>query len=206
MRRRRNTPPCRCSTCRSGSRRWCCRLNVSSTPAASRSSAFFHSSSYCGRRTTVPANRSKSTISKCELESMPEDFESSKRSTLHDVQIHEPVIEPKRAKRLYIIIGIAVVLLLVAYGVYAMVTSGKEGTDDAQVTADVVPIASRVAGQVVAVHVIENQPVHRGDLIAEIDPRDAEVKVAQAQSDLDTARAQAAQADANATVLQATAR
>jgi membrane fusion protein (multidrug efflux system) len=137
---------------------------------------------------------------------MPEDFDTSKRSTLHDVQIHEPVIEPKRAKKLYLIIGIAVVVLLIAYGVYAMVTSGKEATDDSQVAADVVPIASRVAGQVVAVHVVENQPVHRGDLISEIDPRDAEVKVSQAQSDLDTARAQAAQADANATVLQATAR
>jgi len=137
---------------------------------------------------------------------MAEDFDTSKRSTLHDVQIHEPVIEPNRAKRLYIIIGIAVVVLLVAYAVYAMVTSGKEGTDDAQVSADVVPVASRVAGQVTAVHVVENQAVHQGDLIAEIDPRDAEVNVAKAQSDLDTARAQAAQADANATVMQANAR
>src|ERR1041385_3325646 len=137
---------------------------------------------------------------------MSEDFDTSKRSTLHDVQIHEPVIEQNKAKRLYIIIGIAVVVLLVAYGLYAMVTSGKEGTDDAQVSADVVPVASRIAGQVTAVHVVENQTVHQGDLIAEIDPRDAEVNVAKAQSDLDTAKAQAAQADANATVMQANAR
>ena len=94
-------------------------------------------------------------------------------------------------------------MLLVAYGLYAMLTSGKEATDDAQVAADVVPVASRIAGQVTAVHVVENQTVHKGDLIAEIDPRDAEVKLAQAQSDLDTAQAQAAQADANATVMQA---
>jgi membrane fusion protein (multidrug efflux system) len=137
---------------------------------------------------------------------MSEDFDSTKRSTLHDVQVHEPVIERKRANRLYLIIGIAAVVLLIAYAGYALMTSGKEGTDDAQITADVVPIASRVAGQVVAVHVIDNQAVHRGDLIAEIDPRDAEVKVAQAQSELETQRAQAAQADANATVMQATAR
>ncbi len=137
---------------------------------------------------------------------MAEDYDSSKRSTLHDVQIHEPVIEQKKAKRLYIVIGIAVVVLLVAYAVFAMMTSGKQATDDAQVSADVVPVASRIAGQVTAVHVVENQTVHQGDLIAEIDPRDAEVKVAQAQSDLDTSRAQAAQADANATVLQANAR
>jgi membrane fusion protein (multidrug efflux system) len=137
---------------------------------------------------------------------MAEDFDTSKRSTLHDVQIHEPVIEKKKANRLYLIIAISVVVLLIAYGVYAMLTSGKEATDDAQISADVVPIASRVAGQVVAVHVNENQPVHRGDLIAEIDPRDAEVRVQQAESDVETAHAQAAQAVANATVLQATAR
>src|SRR5437764_7579665 len=137
---------------------------------------------------------------------MAEDFDTSKRSTLHDVQIHEPVIEQNRAKRLYIIVAISVVVLLIAYGLYAMLTSGKEATDDAQVAADVVPVASRIAGQVTAVHVVENQTVHKGDLIAEIDPRDAEVKVAQAQSDLDTAQAQAAQADANATVMQANAR
>src|SRR5438874_1071879 len=112
---------------------------------------------------------------------MPEEFDSSKRSTLHDVQIHEPVIEPNRAKRLYLIIGISVVVLLIAYGLYAMVTSGKEGTDDAQVAADVVPVAFSIGGRVIAVHVVENQPVHRGDLIAELDPADYQVKVAQAQ-------------------------
>jgi len=137
---------------------------------------------------------------------MAEDFDSSKRSTLHDVQIHEPVIEQNKAKRLYIIIGIAVVVLLVAYGLYAMLTSGKEGTDGAQVAADVVPVAFSLQGRVIAVHVVENQAVHRGDLIAEIDPADYELKVTQAQSDLETARAQAAQADANATVIRANAR
>jgi membrane fusion protein (multidrug efflux system) len=137
---------------------------------------------------------------------MAEDFDTSKRSTLHDVQIHEPVVEKKKANRLYLIVGIAVVVLLLGYGVYALMTSGKQATDDAQISADVVPLASRVAGQVVALHVSENQPVHRGDLIAEIDPRDAEVRVQQAESDVETAHAQAAQAVANATVLQATAR
>src|SRR5947199_10695814 len=114
---------------------------------------------------------------------MAEDFDTSKRSTLHDVQIHEPVVERNKAKRLYIIVGVAVVVLLIAYGAYALMTSGKEGTDDAQIAADVVPIASRIAGQVTAVHVVENQTVRAGDLIAEIDPRDAQVRVQQAQSD-----------------------
>jgi membrane fusion protein (multidrug efflux system) len=98
-----------------------------------------------------------------------------------------------------------VVLVLVAYGAFAVATSGKETTDDAQVSADIVSIASRIPGQVVAVHVTENQPVQRGALIAEIDPRDAEVKVAQAQGELETARAQAAEAEAKLRITGATA-
>src|SRR5438132_979067 len=118
---------------------------------------------------------------------------------------HEPAIEPNRAKRLYFIIGIAVAVLLVGYLIYALVTAGKETTDDAQVAADVVPVAARVAGQIVNVYIHENQQLHRGDPIADIDPSDAQVKVAQAQGDLQTALAQAADADARVAIARATA-
>jgi membrane fusion protein (multidrug efflux system) len=123
-----------------------------------------------------------------------------------DIAEHEPVIKPARAKRLYIIVGAAVVLLLVVYGIYALMTSGKETTDDAQIAADVVPVAARVAGQLTAVYIRENQSVHRGDPIADIDPADAQVKLAQAQSDVETAKAQAADADARVAVTTATAK
>src|SRR5581483_5049859 len=79
-----------------------------------------------------------------------------------EIAEHEPAIKPNRAKRIYLIIAIAVVVLLVVYGIYALVTSGKESTDDAYVTADVVPVASRISGQVVNVYVQENQEVHKG--------------------------------------------
>src|SRR2546430_48957 len=121
-------------------------------------------------------------------------------ATAPEVPHPDPVIPRKRANRLFLVIGAVVVLLLLAYGAYLLLTAGKEGTDDAQVAADVVPLAARVGGEVIAVHVIENQPVHRGDLIAEVDPRDAQVKAAQAQGDLETARAQETQAEANAAV------
>jgi membrane fusion protein (multidrug efflux system) len=122
-----------------------------------------------------------------------------------DIAPHEPVIEESRAKRLYFIIGIAVVVLVIGYAIYALVTSGKETTDDAQVSADVVPVAARIAGQVTNVYIHENQFVHRGDPIADIDPADAEVKVAQAEGDLATAQAQAADADAHIGVARANA-
>ena len=122
-----------------------------------------------------------------------------------DIARHEPVIEESRAKRLYFIIGIAVAILLIGYAIYAVITSGKVTTDDAQVAADVVPIAARVAGQITNVYIHENQFVHRGDPIADIDPSDAQVKVAQAQGDLATAQAQAADADAHVAVARANA-
>src|SRR5512142_2227574 len=98
-----------------------------------------------------------------------------------DMAGRKPVLSAARARRMYFIIGGVVVVLLIAFGIFELVTSGKESTDDAQVAADVVPVAARVPGQITAIHVVENQVVHKGDLIAEIDPRDAQVKVAQAQ-------------------------
>jgi len=124
---------------------------------------------------------------------------------IQDIAPHEPVIEKARANRLYFIVGGAVLALILVYAIYALMTSGKESTDDAQVAADVVPVAPRVAGQIVNVYIMENQIVHRGEAIADLDPKDAEVKVAQAQGDLDTAIAQAADADARVAVTRANA-
>jgi membrane fusion protein (multidrug efflux system) len=122
-----------------------------------------------------------------------------------DLEEKKPVIAPQRAKRLYLILGAVVVVILIAYGAFALVSSGKESTDDAQVAADIVSVASRVPGQVVAVHVVENQLVTAGALIAELDPRDLEVKVAQAEGELETARASAAEAEAKLHIAGATA-
>src|SRR5258708_28717865 len=109
-----------------------------------------------------------------------------------DIAEHEPAIRSDKANRLYLIGGGIIVLLLLSYGIFAFMSSGKQTTDDAQVAADVVPVASRVAGQGLAVHIIENQPPHRGDLIAELDPQDAAGEVAQARGGPATPEAQAA--------------
>src|SRR5437764_6075381 len=120
--------------------------------------------------------------------------------TMPEIAEHEPAIGSSKAKRLYLILGGAILLLLIGYGIYAMLSSGKASTDDAQVSADIVPIAARVAGQVTAVYISENQPVHAGQPIADLDPADAQVKVAQAEGDLQTAQAQAADADSRTAV------
>ncbi len=62
-------------------------------------------------------------------------------------------------------------------------------TDDAYVRADVVAIAPRVAGNVVAVAVADNQQVRAGDVLARIDDRDYRMRVAQAEGAVASAKA-----------------
>jgi len=82
------------------------------------------------------------------------------------------------------------------YGAYWYATRFDVGTDDAQVEADVVPLAPRVGGVVARVLVQENQPVKKGDLILVIDHADLAAKSRQAQAELETARAQASASEA----------
>ncbi len=74
----------------------------------------------------------------------------------------------------------------VPYYLYARV---HESTDDAFIDAHVVPISPRVAGHVAKVYVEDNQRVHQGDLLVELDPRDFELRLAAAEAALDAARA-----------------
>jgi multidrug resistance efflux pump len=60
-------------------------------------------------------------------------------------------------------------------------------TDQARVQAWVVPIAPKVSGKVVKVNVVKDQVVEPGDLLIEIDPREYELAVEQAEADLEVA-------------------
>ena len=116
-----------------------------------------------------------------------------------------PKKDLKRRRALRILFGLAAVVIL-AVLLDLLVNAGKEETDDAEVDADVVPLAPRVAGQVVAVPVVENQAVKKGDLILKLDDRDYQARVAQAQAEFDSATAQAQAADAQVEVAEAAAR
>ncbi|HTN51987.1 MAG TPA: HlyD family secretion protein [Anaeromyxobacter sp.] len=111
-----------------------------------------------------------------------------------------PVNEPAapRPRRRFVLVAGAIVaaLGLAGLGAHAWLTRGEETTDDAQVEADVVALAPRVAGPVVALLVVENQPVKAGQPLLRIDDADYQLKVRQAAAELATARAQAAAADA----------
>ena len=64
-----------------------------------------------------------------------------------------------------------------------------ESTDDAFVTGDVTPLSARVSGEIKQVAVDDFQAVHRGDLIAVIDPSDYEAQRALAEANVVAAQA-----------------
>ncbi len=113
---------------------------------------------------------------------------------------HEPAVEneppAKKSRRRFIILAVVLVIAAVAGFLYWRSTF-TEDTDDAQVDGDLYQVSARVAGQVTAVYVKEDQPVHKGDPIAQIDPRDYEVQVEQAEANLANARAELVQATTN---------
>jgi membrane fusion protein (multidrug efflux system) len=82
------------------------------------------------------------------------------------------------------------VVLLVALGALVWwYLSTYQSTDDAQIDAHISAVSTRVAGTVTRVLVEDNQYVHRGDLLVELDPRDYQVAQARAEADLAQARA-----------------
>lgn len=86
---------------------------------------------------------------------------------------------------------VAALAVAVAAGVYYFrFVAPFETTDDAFVEGHVTPIASQVSGRVERLFVKDNQDVKQGDLLLEIDPRDYEAALAQAQADLKAAQSQ----------------
>ncbi len=119
---------------------------------------------------------------------------------------NEPAPPGARRRRVLLAGGAAAALAVAALGVHLLLTRGDQETDDAQVEADVVPVAPRVAGAGVRVAVQENQEVRKGELLLVLDPADHEARVRQAEAELATATAEAAAADAQVQVVEATAR
>ncbi len=117
------------------------------------------------------------------------------------------VAEPPAKKTGRRLIILAVVLLLaVAAGFMYWRSTFTESTDDAQVDGDLYQVSARVAGQVTAVYVKEQQAVKAGDPIAEVDPSDYRVALEQAEANLANARAEYVQATANVPITSVSVR
>ena len=98
-------------------------------------------------------------------------------------------IAPKIRRRV-IFLALAVVLIVGGLLLWRYLNT-YESTDDAQVDVHLYPVSARVSGYVVKVNVDDNQWVQQGTVLVEIDPKDYEVAVAQAQANLANAEATA---------------
>src|SRR5215467_3459256 len=117
--------------------------------------------------------------------------------------------------RVWVLFVLLVIAALVAY--YVLSDRHTPFTSDAYVQAYVIQVAARVEGQVVHVHVKENQTVKKGEVLFEIDPRpfqyrvalleakevDVAQQVAQMESELAAARADDARLAAEETYARA---
>jgi membrane fusion protein, multidrug efflux system len=95
-------------------------------------------------------------------------------------------VEPQKKKGLspVAIIVIAVVIIGLAVGGFFLwgYLSSYESTDDAQVDGHIDSVSSRINGTAIAVHFEDNQNVQAGELLVELDPRDYQVALEQAQA------------------------
>jgi membrane fusion protein (multidrug efflux system) len=100
-----------------------------------------------------------------------------------------PAEVKKRRLNPVVVIGVLVVLAIVGV-LYYLYTQTYQDTDDAQVDGHLNPIASRVDGTVIAVHVDNNYVVKVGDPLVDLDPADSKISLAQQQAQYDQAMAQ----------------
>jgi membrane fusion protein (multidrug efflux system) len=109
----------------------------------------------------------------------------------------------KKSRRKFIVIAV-VLLLIVGAGLFYWHSTFVEDTDDAQVDGDLYQVSSRVAGQVIKVYVEDNQQVQQGQVLAEIDPKDYQVALDQAEANLASAQADYIQANSNVPITNVT--
>jgi membrane fusion protein (multidrug efflux system) len=90
-----------------------------------------------------------------------------------------------------VVLIVAVVVLAIAGFFLYRYFSSYESTDDAQVDGHLMPISARISGYVTNVSVDDNQLVTAGTVLVQIDPKDYQVALDQAEADLTEAQAQA---------------
>ncbi|MFY9352310.1 MAG: EmrA/EmrK family multidrug efflux transporter periplasmic adaptor subunit [Sphingobium sp.] len=94
------------------------------------------------------------------------------------------------ARRTWLIrLGIAVLLAGLLWGAwYLLFGRNHVSTDNAYVNAEMAQVTPLVSAQVVEVLVSDTQTVRKGDILARLDPTNAQIAVAQAEADLAEAR------------------
>lgn len=106
-----------------------------------------------------------------------------------------------KRKKLLSIFAVILIIIALVYSIYHIVFGQTVSTDNAYVGAETAEITSMVSGQVAEVKVSDTQQVKQGDVLAIVDPRDAQIALAQAQAELAKAKRQYTQSSANSSSL-----
>jgi membrane fusion protein (multidrug efflux system) len=126
------------------------------------------------------------------------------RATLSREQVQELVAAPKRRHPWVIFVALVLIAVIAAVSVSWLITSMRhQSTNDAYVEGRIIRMSPKVSGQVIALHVDDNDLVQAGEVLLEIDPADYQAKVDQAVAAV--AAAQSGVEQAKAAVLRAEA-
>lgn len=106
-----------------------------------------------------------------------------------------------KRKKLLSILAVILIIIAIVYAIYHLMFGQTVSTDNAYVGAETAEITSMVNGQVAEVKVSDTQSVKKGDVLAVIDHRDAQIAVAEAEAALTKAKRQYTQSSANSSSL-----
>jgi len=107
-----------------------------------------------------------------------------------------------KAHKRMVAVALALIVLLCGF-TYIHYAELTRSTENAYINANVVNVAAQVSGRVTAVHIVENQHVHKGDPLFDIDPEPFEIALSRAKADLALARESARQDSAEVSVARA---
>lgn len=107
-----------------------------------------------------------------------------------EVKIEETELQPvgSSSRKRFFILG-AVALLLVGTALFWWHSTYYEDTDDAQIDGRLVQVSARIKGYIIKLNVEDNQRVEKGQVLVQIDPRNFQAALDQAEAALTSAQA-----------------
>jgi membrane fusion protein (multidrug efflux system) len=91
---------------------------------------------------------------------------------------------PRARRKGFLILGLVVLVVAIAYAIYAFTRPSAEETDDAYVAGDMVTITARDPGTVLSLYADNMQTVKAGQPLIDLDPATADVELAAAEAQL----------------------
>ena len=122
------------------------------------------------------------------------------QATEQTASTSDDAMKSKR-KKLLGYFALIVIIAAILYAIWAVFFNHSISTDNAYVGAENAQITSMVSGQVAKVLVTDTAQVKQGNILVEIDNRDATIALAQAKAELAIAKRQYQQSSANSSSL-----